>query len=203
MSSWLLKRPVFGMCPMATKAASAGTSVTLDASVVDSTTTVVRTPPSEPLNSLTVEFHITVIFGLESTALCSTADARKVSRRWMSVTDDDVRARTSASSIAVSPPPITTTGFAEKRKPSHVAHDETPPPLKSSSPGTESQRLSAPVAITIACAVSAELFVLITKGRCDRSTSSTSSSSKVVANLRACRFMSLMMSPPLASKMPG
>ena len=43
---------------MATKAASAATSVTFSGSVVDCATTVVRTPPSAPLNSFTVVFHM-------------------------------------------------------------------------------------------------------------------------------------------------
>ena len=42
---------------------------------------------------------------------------------WMRITDDEVRASTRASSIAVSPPPTTTTGLPEKRNPSQVAHE--------------------------------------------------------------------------------
>eukprot|EP00965_Chrysotila_dentata_P028815 957890-Pleurochrysis_carterae.AAC.2 len=75
--------------------------------------------------------------------------------------------------MAVSPPPTTSTGLFEKRKPSHVAHDETPPPLRSSSPGTPSQRESAPVASTSACAVKEDALVVTTNGRTLRSTART------------------------------
>ena len=47
-----------------------------------------------------------------------------------------MRASTRASSIAVSPPPTTTTGLPLYKKPSQVAQEETPPPLRSSSPDT-------------------------------------------------------------------
>ena len=62
------------------------------------------------------------------------------------LTELEVRARTSASSMAVSPPPITTTGLSRYRKPSQVAQDEMPLPRNSYSPGTSSQFESAPVA---------------------------------------------------------
>ena len=128
---------------------------------------------SPPLNSPTVVFHSTVILGLPSTACCSTCDARKLSRRWMSVTCEEVRASTRASSMAVSPPPMTAQCFSRHRKPSHVAHELTPPPRYMSSPGAPSQRLSAPVETMSACAVSAEVLVLMTKGRLERSTLAT------------------------------
>jgi hypothetical protein len=81
ISSWPLKSCVFGMWPIATKAASAGISVTLVSSVVERTATLPSTfEPSTALNSATVEFHMTVILGLLSTAFASTLDARKESR---------------------------------------------------------------------------------------------------------------------------
>ena len=63
--------------------------------------------------------------------------------------------------------------FSRHRKPSHVAHELTPPPRYMSSPGAPSQRLSAPVETMSACAVSAEVLVLMTKGRLERSTLAT------------------------------
>ena len=59
------------------------------------------------------------------------------------------------------------------------------------------------MAITIVCVVRDDVFVRTTNGRCFRSTSSTLSSSKVAAKRIACRFISLMMSPPLSSVSPG
>ena len=110
-----------------------------------------------------------------------------------------------------------------------MAHEETPPPFKSSSPGTPSQRESAPVARTRVCAWKEEALVVMTNGRADTSIESAISSSKTVWYLsachvdaaepdgassaglrqggghkeRACRFISLMMSPPDASGIPG
>mmetsp|Transcript_15183 Transcript_15183/g.46342 ORF Transcript_15183/g.46342 Transcript_15183/m.46342 type:complete len:200 (+) Transcript_15183:697-1296(+) len=198
--------PVFGMCPMATKAASAAIDVMLFASAVLATTTVVSEPPastSPPWNSLITELYMMVILGWLSTAACAALDARKVSRRWIRVTCDEVRARTKASSIAVSPPPITTTGLPAKRKPSHVAHEEMPPPLYSSSPGTPSHRESAPVARTMLWAVSDDSLVWITKGEVERSTRVTQSSANVAENFIACFFIFLMMSPPDSPSSPG
>mmetsp|Transcript_15883 Transcript_15883/g.49424 ORF Transcript_15883/g.49424 Transcript_15883/m.49424 type:complete len:215 (+) Transcript_15883:322-966(+) len=115
-----------------------------------------------PAKATTCVSHSTRIFGCASTRSASTRDARKDERRCTTVTELDVRARTSASSIAVSPPPITTTGLSAYMKPSHVAHAETPAPLKSHSPGTPSQRESAPVAMTSACVRIKLWFVLTT-----------------------------------------
>ncbi len=55
--------------------------------------------------------------------------------------------KNNASSIAVSPPPTTTTSFPLKKKPSHVAHDETPLPLNLCSDSNPSHTAEAPVAI--------------------------------------------------------
>ena len=108
-----MKSHVFGMWPIATKAPSTASSVTFSGLVTSSSTAVVSMPPSFPLNSLTVVFHTIVIFGLLSTAFCDPSDARNESFRWTSVTWLEVRESTSASSIAVSPPPTTITGFPE------------------------------------------------------------------------------------------
>ena len=48
------------------------TSVSFDGSSTLVTTTVVSIPPSPPLNSLTVEFHMTLILPFASTASAST-----------------------------------------------------------------------------------------------------------------------------------
>ena len=50
------------------------------------------------------------------------------------------RVRNVASSMAESPPPITTISFPEKKKPSQVAQEETPWPISFCSLGRPSQR---------------------------------------------------------------
>ncbi len=55
------------------------------------------------------------------------------------------RVRNSASSIAESPPPITVISLPEKKKPSQVAHDDTPCPISACSLGSPSHRAEAPL----------------------------------------------------------
>ena len=90
-------------------------------------------------------------------------------RRCTTVTDFDVRAKTNASSIAVSPPPTTATSISLNKKPSQVAHDDTPPPLYVLSPSTPNHLLSAPVATINECAEMFASGVSTRKGLCDRS----------------------------------
>ena len=71
---------------------------------------------------------------------CMILLARSVSRRWTIVTDRAKRVRKVASSIAVSPPPTTTMSWSRKKKPSQVAHHDTPWPESRFSPGTPSSR---------------------------------------------------------------
>jgi hypothetical protein len=56
-------------------------------------------------------------------------DDRIEQRRWMTVTFVAKRDRKIASSMAESPPPITVISLPEKKKPSHVAQEETPCPI--------------------------------------------------------------------------
>ena len=62
-----------------------------------------------PEKDATVAFQRTSIFGCSRTRVAIALDARNASRRWTTVTFADVRASTRASSMAVSPPPITAT----------------------------------------------------------------------------------------------
>ena len=55
--------------------------------------------------------------------------------------------RNSASSMAESPPPMTVISLPEKKKPSQVAHDETPWPISAFSLGRPSHRAEAPLAM--------------------------------------------------------
>ena len=113
------------------------------------------------------------ILGCSLTRSAKARDARKESRRCTTVTDFDVRAKTSASSIAVSPPPTTATSISLKRNPSQVAHELTPPPLYVASPSTPNHLLSAPVATINEWAEMLASGVSTRKGLCDRSMEET------------------------------
>jgi hypothetical protein len=62
-------------------------------------------------------------------------EARRLSRRWTRVTERANRDRKVASSTAESPPPMTAMSWSRKKNPSQVAHQDTPCPDNSSSPG--------------------------------------------------------------------
>jgi len=62
----------------------------------------------------------------------------------MIVTEVANRVRKRASSIAESPPPTTQISWPRKKKPSHVAHVESPCPSRRASPGTASGIARAP-----------------------------------------------------------
>src|SRR6267142_6069209 len=100
-------------------------------------------------------------------------EARNSSRRWMRVTLLAKRVRNVASSIAVSPPPITAIGLPEKKKPSQVAHEETPWPIKACSLGRPSQRADAPLAMIKDLVWRVSLPKLMVKGRRERSALTT------------------------------
>jgi hypothetical protein len=76
-------------------------------------------------------------------------DARSSSRRWTIVTVVANLVRKIASSTAESPPPTTAMGFSRKKKPSQVAHVETPCPSNRCSAGRPSMRADAPVVMII------------------------------------------------------
>src|SRR2546423_6232783 len=72
--------------------------------------------------------------------------------------------------MAVSPPPTTTMGLPLKKKPSHVAHAETPRPPSpcgaGASPGTPSHFAEAPEAtIRVSAFISCPSSVQTVKGR--------------------------------------
>merc|ERR1711998_746785 len=105
--------------------------------------------------------------------------------------------------MAVSPPPTTTTGFSLKRKPSQVAQELTPPPLKSYSPSTPSQRLSAPVAMTTLWLVRLLPSVYILKSDSPASMRTTFSSRNLAPNDDACCRISCTMTGPVMPVTPG
>jgi hypothetical protein len=61
--------------------------------------------------------------------------ARKFSVRLMMVTLEAKRVRKRASSMAESPPPMTAISLPEAKKPSQVAQEETPWPMRACSEG--------------------------------------------------------------------
>jgi hypothetical protein len=90
---------------------------------------------SVPTASRTSLSHSKRILSLLKARCCMTLLARSVSRRCTMVTDRAKRVRKVASSTAVSPPPTTTMSWSRKKKPSQVAHQDTPRPDSSDSPG--------------------------------------------------------------------
>ena len=101
-----------------------------------------RTPVTlfSPRTSTTSLSQRKRIFSLAKARSCMIFEARRLSRRWTIVTDRAKRVRKVASSIAVSPPPTTTMSWSRKKKPSQVAHQETPRPESCFSSGTPSSR---------------------------------------------------------------
>ena len=101
-----------------------------------------RTPSSRsvPTASRTSLSHSKRILSLLNARSCMILLARRVSRRWTIVTVRANRVRKVASSSALSPPPTTTMSWSRKKNPSQVAHQETPWPDSSFSPGTSSLR---------------------------------------------------------------
>merc|ERR1719188_971399 len=122
----------------------------------------------------------------------------------MSCTEEQILESMRASSMALSPPPITAQVLFMKRYPSHAAQLETPWPLYSYSPSVPSHLLSAPIArMIVADFTRRELFVTISNGDVDTFTLTTASSHTSVLKLRACFFITLIIFIPLAAGMPG
>ena len=131
-------------------------------------------------------------------------DARSVSRRWTIVTLLANFVRKVASSMAESPPPTTTSSWPLKKKPSQVAHVERPRPRRRRSDSSPRRRAEAPVATMSARARHVRSAVLTVKGRVERSTPTTSSSTNSVPNRSAClRITSISSGPRIASAKPG
>ncbi len=74
-------------------------------------------------------------------------EARKFSVRLMMVTLVAKRVRKMASSMAESPPPMTAISLPLAKKPSQVAQELTPKPMRACSEGRPSQRAEAPHAM--------------------------------------------------------
>ncbi len=121
---------------------------------VSSSVTPVTPPAGSPWISTTAAFSFQAIFGFMRARSSMIFDARKSSRRWITVTFEANFVRKVASSIAVSPPPTTATSFALKKKPSQVAQAETPRPISLASDSSPSSFAEAPEETMTASAVS-------------------------------------------------
>ena len=119
--------------------------------------------------SVTVVLVIQLIFSLARARSSMIFEARNSSRRCTMVTSVANLVRNNASSMALSPPPITVTGCPRKKNPSHVAHELTPCPTKACSDGSPSQRADAPEAMMSVCASSCSSPIQSLNGRDDRS----------------------------------
>ena len=95
---------------------------------------------SAPWMAVTAEFQAKLIFGSFSARRTMILLARSSPRRCTRVTERAKRVRKVASSIAESPPPTTAMSLSRKKKPSQVAHQETPCPERRSSSGSPSLR---------------------------------------------------------------
>ena len=110
-----------------------------------------------------------------------------------------------ASSIAVSPPPITAMSWSLKKNPSQVAHHETPRPERVSSFGRPSLRCWDPVVTMTALALwtvpSVSVTVLISPVRSTATTSSATSSAPKRSAWE--RMFSMSSGPMMPSRKPG
>ncbi|MNC87069.1 hypothetical protein D3C83_27650 [compost metagenome] len=71
------------------------------------TTRLVTSPRCVSLTCTTSESQMNAILGFANALSCMIFDARRASRRWISVTFSAKRVRKRASSTAESPPPTT------------------------------------------------------------------------------------------------
>ena len=169
-----------------------------------------RTPLTAPSPriSVTTESQRKSILGFLKARSCMILDARSSLRRWITVTDEANLVRNSASSMAESPPPTTPMGRSRKKKPSQVAHVDTPRPSSRCSAGSPSMRARAPVAMInerpskvgspVAPSVHTE------KGRVERCTRDTFLVTSSAPNRAAwARNVPIRSGPMIASTNPG
>mmetsp|Transcript_96358 Transcript_96358/g.272529 ORF Transcript_96358/g.272529 Transcript_96358/m.272529 type:complete len:203 (+) Transcript_96358:468-1076(+) len=201
MANWPLNRRDCASCPMATKApATRRVSVTL--SSLGSWSSAPIRPESSCNHLATARKGLMTMFGSRCARSSMRAEALNVSLRCTTVTLLAKRAKNSASSSAVSPPPITATSSSMYKAPSQTAQVETPLPFTSSSPGAPSHRADAPVAMITASASTTDSSASKRrrKGRFDKSTAETICSATSAPNRSAClRRSSIISGPETAS----
>ena len=112
--------------------------------------------------------------------------------------------RNVASSMAESPPPTTAISCPRKKNPSHVAHVETPCPIRSDSRGRSSISDWAPVATITEFALCSVSRTHTENGRCEKSTFVTFSVMNSAPKRAACSLKRPMSSGPMIpSGQPG
>ncbi len=158
-----------------------------------------------PWMASTALSHSKLIFSSAKARSCIALEARRVSRRWITLTLRAKRERKVASSRAVSPPPTTAMSWSRKKKPSQVAHQETPRPDSLSSLGRSSLRCWEPVVTITARArwtlPSESVTVLMSPVRStDTMSSGISSAPKRSA---WARMLSISSGPMMPSRKPG
>ncbi len=168
-----------------------------------SVTAVTLPAATSPMDAISL-FQRNSIFGFLKARSCMILEARRVSRRWTTCTLRPRRARYSASSSAESPPPTTMMLWSLKKKPSHVAHVDTPRPMSAISDGSPSSLAEAPVATMTVSASHERSPAFTTKGRREKSTAVTSSAIISVPKRSAClRIVSMRLGPITPSTKPG
>ena len=196
-----MNRSVFGRWPIATNSP-------VTASVDCSPATVLVSPMpvtvSSPKISVTREFQRNSIFGLAIARSCMIFEARSSSRRWIIVTLSANLVRNVASSMAESPPPTTAISWPRKKKPSQVAHVDSPWPIRRSSASRPSISDWAPVLTMTALAGYSVSRTQTRKGRSLKSTLVTFSVMISVPNRSACsRIPCISSGPMMPSGNPG
>src|SRR3984957_411112 len=201
IGSWPTKSSLRGEWPIAMNAPPTGSTVSSPLLVFLTLRPHSLPSPTISIGSLS---HWNLILGLAAARSAMIFDARSLSRRCTIVTVLPNRGRNSASSPAESPPPTTAMSCSRKKKPSQVAHHETPCPDSSFSPGTESSLYLAPVAMITALARYVSDSVFTPLGETVRSTSITSSARSSAPNRSAClRRWSIRSGPMTPSGKPG
>src|SRR6202020_1254631 len=201
MGSWPTNSSLRGEWPIAMNAPPTGSTVSSPLLVF--LTFRPHSLPSPTISTGSLS-HWNLILGLAAARSAMILEARSLSRRWTVVSVFPNRVSNSASSTPESPPPITAMSCSRKKNPSQVAHQETPWPDSSFSPGTESSLYLDPVAMITALARYVSDSVFTTLGETVRSTSITSSASNSAPNRSAClRRWSIRSGPMTPSGHPG
>ena len=131
-------------------------------------------------------------------------EARSSSRRWMTVTLVANRVRKMASSMAESPPPTTPSSWPRKKKPSQVAHVDTPWPRSLRSDSMPSIFAYAPVVMITARARHSSSPAQMPNGAGEKSTFVAAWCRSSASNRAACFSMaSISSGPMIPSGKPG
>ncbi len=177
------------------------------APVVTSRTRTPVTIPWETSRTSRISlFQAKAILGFSKAFSCMILEARRVSRRWTTVTLLANRVRKRASSRAVSPPPATTISRPLKKNPSQVAQADTPAPMRAFSEESPRNLAEAPVAtITVQERISRPSSVVIEKPPSgDFSIFSTMAvSMRAPKRVTWARIFSMSSGPVIPSGNPG